>query len=196
MTTTLNTSAQPAAPQTGRRIGLGAVALLALGATIGLTATGASAARAPKPVPITGAWCGVTDEGGRIDFGVTADAKYVGGLTIQQARGGSISGLEGIVGPTTGIADAMFIFRRDRDEYHCDNNRRPQDPPRPSNPPRCFRPPCPPVGCDVIRVNEVMIRGTFDTSDAAHGTFTFLTGNRRETGRYNAWPASVAPCVQ
>ncbi|MEO8083155.1 MAG: hypothetical protein ABI780_04980 [Ardenticatenales bacterium] len=164
------------------------------GAALGVTAGHASAAKAPKPVPIAGAWCGVTDSGGSVHFDVSADGRFVGGLTVREANSG-ISGSEGIVNPTTGIADGMFIFRRDRDEYHCETRGRPQDPPRPSNPPRCFRPPCPPANCDVIRVNEIMIRGTFDTSDAAHGTFTYLNGNRRETGRYNAWPASVAPCT-
>lgn len=172
------------------RIGL--LAALAA-ASLAVSAGHASAARPPAPVPIGGSWCGVTDSGGSVHFDVTADGRYVGGLTVREANSG-ISGSEGIVNPTTGIADGMFIFRRDRDEYHCQNRGRPQDPPRPSNPPRCFRPPCPPANCDVIRVNEIMIRGTFDASDAAHGTFTFLNGNRRETGRYNAWPSSVAPC--
>lgn len=177
---------------------LRAAIAFALVAALGLAVRDASAARKPAPVPIAGAWCGVTDVGGSIRFDVSADGRYVGGIQVN--HGGSVlSGNEGIVNSGTGIADGLWIFRRDRDEVRCDNrgDRRPTDPPRGRDPIRCNRPPCLPANCDTFRVNEIMIRGFFDASDAAHGNYTFLapSGNRRLIGRYNAWPVSVAPCL-
>ncbi len=172
-----------------------AAALFAAG--LGAAAAGGSAraAKAPPPTPISGAWCGVTDDGGRAQFFVTADGRYVSGVTIS-GPGGSFSAGESSAA-TVPIADAKWIHRRDRTIMECEDRRPGPDPIRtPGGPPRCFRPPCPVPGCDVRVTNDATIRGTFDTSDAAHGTFTFLVGNgkRRETGSYNAWPASVAPC--
>lgn len=175
------------------------VAAVALCVSLGLAVRNASAARPPAPVPIAGAWCGVTDTGGSIRFDVSADARWVGGIVVNHGTGAGISGNEGISNSSTGIADGKWIFRRDREEVRCDNrgDRRPTDPPRGRNPIRCSRPPCLPANCDTLRVNEIMIRGFFDASDAAHGNYTFLasSGHRRVVGRYNAWPASVAPCL-
>lgn len=178
----------------GTAIAVALVAAVAGGFAV--DAGAARAARKPAPVPITGHWCGVTDDGGRVSFGVAADGRYVGGISIS-GPGGSLSAAEGSGVLSLPIADGMWIFRRDRTIVECEDRRPGPDPIRtPGGPPRCFRPPCPVPGCDVRVTNDATIRGTFDTSDAAHGTFTFLVANgrRRETGSYNAWPSSVAPC--
>lgn|GEM_PF-2542763 len=175
-------------------------AAFAVCTVLGFAVQNASAARQPAPVPIAGAWCGITDSGGSIRFDVSADGRYIGGITVNHGTGSGISGNEGISNSSTGVADGMWIFRRDREEVRCDNrgDRRPTDPPHGRNPIRCNRPPCLPANCDTLRVNEIMIRGFFDASDAAHGNYTFLagSGNRRLVGRYTAWPMAVAPCLR
>lgn len=160
-------------------------------------------------VPVSGAWCGLTDDGGTVRFSVLPGGKFVGDIHIASSRG-SLSGSEGIAMPQTQVAESKFIFRRDREELDCSGRRgggsgpiigpicrqAPCNPPRRPNPP-CGRAPCatpPPEGCSSTTINEIMVRGTFTSPESARGSFTYQPDRRRIVGSYVAWPQAIAPC--
>lgn len=183
-------------------------ALCALG--IALTRNGEVAAVGrPEVVPVSGAWCGMTDTGGSVRFSVLPGGRFVGDIHIATDRG-SLSGTEGIAMPQTQVAESKFIFRRDREELDCSGRsgrgsgpirgpicrQAPCNPPRGPNPP-CRSAPCPtppPEGCSSTTINEILVRGTFTSPESARGTFTFQPDRRRIVGSYVAWPQAIAPC--
>ncbi len=160
-------------------------------------------------VPVSGAWCGLTDEGGTVRFSVLPGGKFVGDIHIASLMG-SLSGSEGIAMPQTQVAESKFIFRRDREELDCSGRsgrgsgpiigpicrQAPCNPPRRPDPP-CRRAPCvppPPEGCSSTTINEIMVRGTFTSPESARGSFTYQPERRRIVGSYVAWPQAIAPC--
>lgn len=171
--------------------------------------SGASALGRGDVVPVSGAWCGLTADGGTVRFNVTTGGKFVGNIHIASVMG-SLSGSEGIALPQAQIAESMFIFRRDREEQDCSGRsgrgRGPIIGPicrqAPCNPPRrpptpCRRAPCPsrtPEGCTSTTINEIMVRGTFTSPESARGNYTWQPERRRIVGSYVAWPQAIAPC--
>lgn len=186
----------------------GAAMVLALGIGASLPGDAAALGRV-HVVPVSGAWCGLTADGGTVRFSVLPGGKFVGDIHIASVVG-SLSGSEGIAMPQTQVAESKFIFRRDREELDCSGRsgrgsgpiigpicrQAPCNPPR-RPPPPCRSAPCstpPPEGCTSTSINEIMVRGTFTSPESARGTYTFQPDRRRIVGNYVAWPQAIAPC--
>jgi hypothetical protein len=176
-----------------RRLGLAAV-------SISLVGVGLAAARSAPTVtaggadiqPLTGKWCGMTDDGGSVRLDVTFDGQYVQNVDIRTFSG-AVSFTEGNAQPGAQIKSGQFIIRQTQDVRECTRQQI-----SPGGPSRCVRAPCkgtqPGVICRTVTVETVQIRGQFENVDSLDGTFTFPAGTRRVYGRFTAWPASVAPC--
>jgi hypothetical protein len=154
------------------------------------SAAGAPSASAADIVPVSGLWCGLTDDGGSIQMAVSPDARFVNDVEVRTTKG-SVSAREG--GPLIGaqVKSGKYILRQNTPTLRCDRG---ADPGRPD---RCRQAPCVPAGCVQID-NLTLIRGTFEAADSLRGSFTFTISPtyrpKRVTGQYTAWPASVAPC--
>ncbi len=176
----------------------------------------ASAQPRGEVLPWTGAWCGMTQDGGRILFSVTDEASLVRELRIF-TRKGDLAAAEDEPRPSARIEDDSFIYRRDREEQRCRTvgsgpgpirgpicRQAPCDPPRrPPEPCRsapCARPtpePPPRQICDTVVLNEILIRGSVTAADSVVGNYSFLAGRapgRKVVGSYVAWPVALAPC--
>jgi len=166
-------------------------------------------------VPLVGAWCGMTDDGGSVQLTVSEDGRFVRRIEIRTPAG-SIVQSEGFDRAEAQIKSGSFLWRGVRGTEAANPQPGPPSAPqpvRPGNPGRCTRAPCRPVagpppppgssrGAETTNMS-VTVRGTFETPDSVDGSYTGLTtvsggssrpGTTRLQGRYTAWPASFAAC--
>lgn len=200
------------------RRGLGLV--LAAAFVAGLAAVPASRALAQRSsgtvVPSGTMWCGLTDTGGTVNMQLSSDLRFVEWIDIRNdkafisTREGQFNGVA-----RAQIADDKFIFRKDREERECepDRSRGQRE--------RCLQAPCrpgasgggrpadPPVNCRTTQVNELNVRGRFESPDSVKGNFSAqqqievvssgrggsaVTKTRLVIGNWVAWPSGSAPC--
>jgi len=175
------------------RVVLTLVIAVATLAGFGLLSSARSAAAAGV-VPISGPWCGLTDDGGSIRMEVSPDGRFVNNIEVHAMKG-SLSAREGGPMPGSQIKSGKYILRQIAATLSCPSRPGPSRPPEP-----CRQEPCSrtvPAGCKSID-NTTLIRGTFEAVDSLRGSFTFTVSPtyrpKRVTGQYTAWPSSVAPC--
>jgi hypothetical protein len=144
------------------------------------------------PEPTGGLWCGATPEGYRVYIQLSPDGRFVEWAEAHTPRFLVSTRERDVRGVTRAqVADGKFIFRQRRDETVCERDARdPRD------------------RCTTVTVEDVTIRGSFQSPASMRGSFSgqFVTRPlddrddrlrpRRTlvTGSYNAWPASVSPC--
>lgn len=139
-----------------------------------------------KPVrPMVGKWCGLTGNGGVVQFTVTEDAKWITGFYIQSARY-SFGSTENSDARPWQVMLSQFIYRTGAAGAGAGS--------------RCVTAPCHSGGGGVA---TTVVRGFFDSPDTAHGTYNGATsvpenaprrGPARSVSNWVAWPAEVAPC--
>lgn len=170
------------------------VALLASHASVS-----AQRGSTPPPVPLAGAWCGVTDDGGKINITVSDDMRFIMEVAIETPRAGSFSSSEsGCAADKAQVADGNYIFR-------CRASGTTTTAPGGSS--RCTRAPCrPSSGGSGTQTTPSTIRGTILGPETMRGNYSAyatrvlnsVTGVRTSTklvvGNYIAWPVSAAPC--
>jgi hypothetical protein len=175
--------------------------LLLLFALLTATSAPVSAQRnsTPAPVPMAGAWCGVTDDGGKINVTVSDDMRFIMEVTIETTRAGSFTSSEsGCAADKAQVADGKFIFR-------CRESSSNTTAPGSSN--RCTRAPCrPSSGGTGTRTSPSNIRGSILGPETMKGNYSAyatrvlqsVNGDRTSTklvvGNFIAWPVSTAPC--